>query len=234
MKTITPTPPAHCTFDPEDWLRLARCWHPVARACDIAGAPVKATLLDEQLVIYRIKGGGSRPRRLPAPRGAADPGFHEEEGIVCPYHGLRFGEDGRCNRIPSSPGQPIPAKLHLTSFAVEERYGLIWTCLACDPDNPPPLPTMPHWDDAGFQQINCPAFEVKGFAGRRGRRLSRCRPLRVDPHRYLRRSGQPAGAGLHPAGDAVRLCCRLLELGGQLPGQHRFPRAGRVPVAASL
>lgn len=26
---------------------------------------------------------------------------------------------------------------------------------------------MPHWDDAGFQQINCPAFEVKGFAGRR-------------------------------------------------------------------
>ncbi|MGZ2368031.1 hypothetical protein, partial [Klebsiella pneumoniae] len=26
MKTITPTPPAHCTFDPEDWLRLARCW----------------------------------------------------------------------------------------------------------------------------------------------------------------------------------------------------------------
>ncbi|MCV5372376.1 molybdenum cofactor-independent xanthine hydroxylase subunit HpxD, partial [Acinetobacter baumannii] len=23
-----------------------------------------------------------------------------------------------------------------------------------------------HWDDAGFQQINCPAFEVKGFAGR--------------------------------------------------------------------
>ncbi|WP_248224650.1 hypothetical protein, partial [Klebsiella pneumoniae] len=22
MKTTTPTPPAHCTFDPEDWLRL--------------------------------------------------------------------------------------------------------------------------------------------------------------------------------------------------------------------
>ncbi|MBC2872654.1 Rieske 2Fe-2S domain-containing protein [Klebsiella pneumoniae] len=143
----------------------------MARACDIAGAPVKATLLDEQLVIYRIKGRGSRPRRLPAPRGAADR-FHEEEGIVCPYHGLRFGEDGRCNRIPSSPGQPIPAKLHLTSFAVEERYGLIWTCTACDPDNPPPLPTMPHWDDAGFQQINCPAFEVKGFAGRRSKAFS--------------------------------------------------------------
>jgi hypothetical protein len=29
-----------------------------------------------------------------------------------------------------------------------------------------PLPVMPHWDDDGFQQINCPAFEVNGFAGR--------------------------------------------------------------------
>ena len=134
----------------------------MARACDITGAPVKATLLDEQLVIYRIKGQVVVARDVCPHRGVPlTLGFHEEEGIVCPYHGLRFGEDGRCNRIPSSPGQPIPAKLHLTSFAVEERYGLIWTCLACDPDNPPPLPTMPHWDDAGFQQINCPAFEVK-------------------------------------------------------------------------
>ena len=49
-----PTPPALCTFEPEDWLRLAKCWHPVARACDVGPAPVKATLLDEQLVIYRI------------------------------------------------------------------------------------------------------------------------------------------------------------------------------------
>ena len=56
MKTVLPTPPAHCTFEPEDWLRLAQCWHPVARACDIGAAPVKATLLDEQLVIYRVKG----------------------------------------------------------------------------------------------------------------------------------------------------------------------------------
>ena len=111
MKTTTPTPPAHCTFDPEDWLRLARCWHPVARACDIDGAPVKATLLDEQLVIYRIKGQVVVARDVCPHRGVPlTLGFHEEEGIVCPYHGLRFGEDGRCNRIPSSPGQPIPAK----------------------------------------------------------------------------------------------------------------------------
>lgn len=167
MNRPTPTPPAHCTFDPQDWLRLARCWHPVARAEDIGAAPVKAILLDEQLVIYRIKGQVVVARDVCPHRGVPlTLGFHDEEGIVCPYHGLRFGEDGRCNRIPSSPDQPIPAKLHLTSYAVEERYGLIWTCLAFDPENPMPLPTMPHWHDEGFQQITCPAFEVNGFAGR--------------------------------------------------------------------
>lgn len=167
MNRPQPTPPAHCTFEPEDWLRLAKCWHPVARACDIGPAPVKATLLDEQLVIYRIKGQVVVARDVCPHRGVPlTLGFHDEEGIVCPYHGLRFGEDGRCNRIPSSPDQPVPAKLNLTSFAVEERYGLIWTCLAFDPENPMPLPVMPHWHDDGFQQINCPAFEVNGFAGR--------------------------------------------------------------------
>ncbi len=130
-------------------------------------APAKATLLDEQLVIYRMQGQVVVARDVCPHRGVPlTLGFHDEEGIICPYHGLRFGEDGRCNRIPSSPDQPVPAKLNLINYAVEERFGLIWTCLAFDADNPAPLPTMPHWDDDGFQQINCPAFEVNGFAGR--------------------------------------------------------------------
>ncbi|KQN55439.1 molybdenum cofactor-independent xanthine hydroxylase subunit HpxD (plasmid) [Erwinia sp. E602] len=161
------TPPAHCTFEPDDWLRLARYWHPVARSADVAAAPVKVTLLDEQLVIYRIGGEAVVARDVCPHRGVPlTLGYNDEEGIICPYHGLRFGAGGRCNRIPSSPDQPIPAKLNLINYAVQERWGLIWTCLAPDEEHPAALPTMPHWDDAGFQQINCPPFEVNGFAGR--------------------------------------------------------------------
>ncbi|WP_259048232.1 molybdenum cofactor-independent xanthine hydroxylase subunit HpxD [Klebsiella sp. BIGb0407] len=167
MNRQQPTPPAHCTFEPDDWLRLAKCWHPVARSCDIDKAPVKAVLLDEQLVIYRIKGQVVVARDVCPHRGVPlTLGFNDEEGIICPYHGLRFGENGQCNRIPSSPNQPIPAKLHLTNYAVEERYGLVWTCLAFDPEVPVPLPVMPNWHDDGFQQLTCPGFEVNGFAGR--------------------------------------------------------------------
>lgn len=167
MNRTSPTPPAHCTFEPEDWQRLARFWHPVARSCDVGAAPVKARLLDELLVIYRIKGQVVVARDVCPHRGVPlSLGFHDEEGIICPYHGLRFGENGQCNRIPSSPDQPIPAKLHLTCYGAEERYGLIWACLDYDADAPPPLPGMPHWDDPGFQQITCPGFDVNGFAGR--------------------------------------------------------------------
>ncbi len=102
---------------------------------------------------------------------------------------------------------------------MEERYGLIWTCLACDPDNPPPLPTMPHWDDAGFQQINCPAFEVKGFAGRQVEGfLDVAHFAWIHTDTFADPDNQQV-PDYTPQRDAVRLCCRLLELGGQLPGQ---------------
>ncbi len=90
MNRAAPTPPAHCTFDPEDWLRLARCWHPVARAEDIGAAPVKAVLLDEQLVIYRIRRSVARDvcphRGVPLTLG-----FHDEEGSFVPITACASG-----------------------------------------------------------------------------------------------------------------------------------------------
>ncbi|MEA9390163.1 Rieske 2Fe-2S domain-containing protein [Acerihabitans sp. TG2] len=162
-----PKPPAHCTFEPDDWLKLARQWHPIARSCDVTSAPAKAVLLDEPLVIYRINGAVVVAKDVCPHRGVPlTLGSHDEQGIICPYHGLRFGEAGHCNRIPSSPDQSIPAKLNLMTYSVQERYGLVWVCIAPDQDHPASVPVMPHWDEAGFQQINCPHFDVACFAGR--------------------------------------------------------------------
>ena len=93
-------------------------------------------------------------------------GTHDDGGIICAYHGLRYGEGGQCNRIPSDPGQRIPAKLKLTTYPAVERYGLVWVCLAPAGDAAPDIPVMPYWDDPDFQQIICPNFDIAGFAGR--------------------------------------------------------------------
>lgn len=167
MKTNLPLPP-HCTFEEKDWQLLATYWHAVALSTDVTEQPLKAKLMDEELVLYRFKGNlvvarDVCPHRgVPLSLGKNDDG----EGVVCPYHGLRFGDKGHCNRVPSSPCAPIASKLNLITYRAEERYGLIWVCLAAEEGDEPNIPNMPYWDHPDFQQINCPAFEVNGFAGR--------------------------------------------------------------------
>jgi phenylpropionate dioxygenase-like ring-hydroxylating dioxygenase large terminal subunit len=161
------TLPTPCSFDPDDWRILARSWYPIALSSAVGAAPSKATLLDEPLVAYRVRGELVVARDLCPHRGVPlSLGTHDEEGIICAYHGLRYGTQGRCNRIPSAPTQRIPGKLKLTTYPAVERYGLIWTCLGPTPEALPDIPSMPHWDEPDFQQILCPTFDIGGFAGR--------------------------------------------------------------------
>lgn len=161
--------PLGCTFDPEDWHVLARYWYPVALAREIADKPVGTKLLDQPLVIYRsgdevVVATDVCPHRgVPLSLGAA-----HDDGVVCPYHGLRFGSGGKCVHVPAHPARDIPARLHLRTYPSFERYGLIWTCLDAEGDAPAAgdIPDMPHWDEPEFQQITCPWIDINGFAGR--------------------------------------------------------------------
>ncbi|AUG99550.1 aromatic ring-hydroxylating dioxygenase subunit alpha [Prodigiosinella confusarubida] len=164
---VTLNPPANCSFASDDWYRLARYWHPVALAAEVGPAPMSVTLLDEPLVVYRAGDDIVAARDICPHRGVPlSMGSSDGQGIVCPYHGLRFGEGGRCNRVPASPDLPIPPKLNLLTFAAREQYGLVWVCMDPPDGILPALPLMPHWDDDGFQQIVCPSFHIAGFAGR--------------------------------------------------------------------
>jgi phenylpropionate dioxygenase-like ring-hydroxylating dioxygenase large terminal subunit len=158
--------PLNCTFDADDWAKLARHWYPIALSREVIDGPVAAKLLDAPLVIYRADGQVVVANDLCPHRGTPlSMGKHDGKGIACAYHGLRFGSDGRCNLIPAQPHDAIPQKLHLRTYPVREAYGLIWTCLRPDSEAAD-IPAMPHWDDAGFQQITCPSLDIFGFAGR--------------------------------------------------------------------
>lgn len=161
------TVPPHCTFHADDWHRLAQYWYPIARSEDIGEAPTPAKLLDEALVAFRVKGTLVVARDVCPHRGVPlSLGHHDGEGVVCPYHGLRFGVEGKCNRVPAHPDQAIPAKLNMITYPAEERYGLVWTCLQPEAGKAPDIPALPYAEDPDFQRVNCPAFEVSCFAGR--------------------------------------------------------------------
>lgn len=164
IQTPNITVPTNSSFTDQDWILLSQYWYPIARIEDIQSAPVKATLLDEALVIYKIQDEIVVAKDVCPHRGVPlSLGHNDGEGIVCPYNGLRFGQQGKCNRIPSSPTQAIPSKLNLFTYPCELRYGLVWICLSPSGNT---IPFMPLWNDSEVQQVNCPPVDIEAFAGR--------------------------------------------------------------------
>ena len=164
--------PRNCTFERDDWLILARHWYPVALSRDLDGGPAAAKLLDEPLIVYRSEDGVVVANDICPHRGVPlSMGGYDGRSIICAYHGLQFGKEGRCHHVPAHPDMHIPEKLHLRTYPAVERYGLIWTCLRPDAElgigsRSSTIAPMPHWDDPDFQQIVCPNIDIFGFAGR--------------------------------------------------------------------
>lgn len=160
-----PLPP-HCTFTPSDWRSLAVFWYPVAFSRELNPGPVAAQLLDQSLVLYRLQSGAvtAAQDRCPHRGVSLSRGWLEGEDLVCPYHGLRYGPRGHCVSIPSHPEATISARLKLPTYAVQERYGLVWVRLL--EDGPRPLPEFPEWDDPDYLQVLPDSVTLKASAGR--------------------------------------------------------------------
>ena len=70
--------------------------------------------------------------------------------LVCPYHAWHYDAAGRCVRIPQSAHATISAKARTPVYQCQERYGLVWVCLA-DGDPAYALPEIPELESGGFQ-----------------------------------------------------------------------------------
>ena len=129
-------------------------WYAVATVDEIGESPVSVELFDISYVIW-----GTATQKLIATRdrcthreGRLSDGTVEAGCLRCPYHGWEFGEQGRCEKIPSSgEGTAIPPKAHLTTLSIEEHYGLVWLC----PDEPrSSVPDLGVERDANFTRLN--------------------------------------------------------------------------------
>ncbi|MDR3476264.1 MAG: aromatic ring-hydroxylating dioxygenase subunit alpha [Devosia sp.] len=142
--------PKGSNFAESDWHILAGFWHPVAYSHEIGDKPVGARLLDVNLVMFRTTEGLSVARDICPHRGTRlSGGWIAGDQLVCPMHGLHFAADGRCTRIPAMGDQQrIPARLRLQSYLVEERYGIVWTCL-----KPEPIRALPEWRGIGETEL---------------------------------------------------------------------------------
>lgn len=148
--------PTGSSFSRADWEILAGFWHPVALSAEVAAAPLRARLLDLDLVLYRTAAGVSAALDHCPHRGTRmSLGSMRDDAIICRYHGLRFDGAGRCVLVPGAPEEPVPARLALRTFPVRERYGLVWVCLAGAARHP--LPDWPQIEDPALQHATMTA-----------------------------------------------------------------------------
>ena len=105
---------------------VRNAWYVVAWSRDLADRPLGVRVLDEDIVVYRTAAGSVAAledqcphRRLPLSMGRI-----RGDAIECGYHGMTFGPDGRCVRIPGQSN--LPDSAFVRSYPVCEEHGVVW------------------------------------------------------------------------------------------------------------
>jgi phenylpropionate dioxygenase-like ring-hydroxylating dioxygenase large terminal subunit len=128
---------------------LRRTWQPVALARDIGENRLRpCRLLGEDLLISRFPGGRLMASQAACPHKGMrlERGCLERGELRCAYHGWRFDASGACTNIPSLI-EPVPNKqeqARLATYAVRERYGMVWVRL--DAEERATLPDVPEFE----------------------------------------------------------------------------------------
>jgi phthalate 4,5-dioxygenase len=109
-----------------------RFWLPVMLSTELPRpdcAPVKLTILSEELVAFRDSDGkiGVLDRYCPHRGSSLFWGRNEESGLRCVYHGWKFDVAGTCVDMPNEPVESrFREKIHTVAYPTQERGGVVW------------------------------------------------------------------------------------------------------------
>jgi phenylpropionate dioxygenase-like ring-hydroxylating dioxygenase large terminal subunit len=106
---------------------LGGYWYIVACSSEIKDKPVAKTRFGQRLVFWRNDQGKVLcfDDKCPHRSARLSKGQVNNNTITCPYHGIKFGEDGDCTHIPCDDIN-IPAGLKVEKYSVNEADGWIW------------------------------------------------------------------------------------------------------------
>ncbi len=130
-------------------------WYMAAWSEDIGMALETRTICERQILLYRKENGD------PVAIGNLCPhrytplhlGKRVGDSVQCGYHGMVFGESGRCVHNPHHGGV-IASAMKVPAYPVVEVYGIIWLWMG-DPEaaDPSCIPDFSCYDTPGFVTI---------------------------------------------------------------------------------
>jgi len=105
---------------------LRNAWYMAGWSNELGEQGFSREIFGRPIYVYRLGDGspGAVLDRCPHRFAPLSLGTREGDTLICPYHGLGFGPDGRCVRNPFSERIPVAAKV--PTFAVMERDGIVW------------------------------------------------------------------------------------------------------------
>ena len=122
-------------------------WYVACAAHDIDTKPLGRKICNESIVFYRDDNGQVAAVEDFCPhRGAPlSLGYVCKGKLVCGYHGLEMGRDGKTIAMPGQRVQGFPA---IKSYPVQERYGFIWVWTGdAERADPALIPHMEWYDN---------------------------------------------------------------------------------------
>jgi phthalate 4,5-dioxygenase oxygenase subunit len=115
---------------------MRRHWLPVCMSDEVAerdGAPVRARLLGEDLVVFRDSEGrlGVLGEHCLHRRASLAFGRNEECGLRCLYHGWKFDVEGNVTDMPSeAPGAAQRLGKKTKAYPAREAGGFVWVWMS--------------------------------------------------------------------------------------------------------
>lgn len=105
---------------------LRNCWYVAAWSHELRDAILARRILGEPVALYRTESGAPAALLDRCPHRLLPLSMGERQGdaIQCGYHGMTFGPDGRCIRIPGQTR--IPEQARARSYPVAEHMGMVW------------------------------------------------------------------------------------------------------------
>lgn len=140
-------------------------WYSVSRSQELLVGEVKAVqAFDRELALYRTRSGEAVLQDAYCPHLGAHLGVEGRvvgESIRCPFHGWRFGKEGKCEEIPYC--DEIPERARVRTWHTQEKNGEIYVWFHPENTGPqwelPDLPELGHpdWTSPRYAEFLVPA-----------------------------------------------------------------------------
>jgi phenylpropionate dioxygenase-like ring-hydroxylating dioxygenase large terminal subunit len=118
---------------------LRNAWYVIEWSERLNEVPIRRRVLGESIALYRLRNGEAVAigDRCPHRSASLSQGKLVNDELECPYHGLRYGRDGRCVHNPYGDGT-IPPGAKVKSYRIEKRHHALWVWMGdealADPD----------------------------------------------------------------------------------------------------